>query len=104
MQPIVGGKPMQLTGKPLLQLGGKGGQPLSVIQTSQGQISTLSLIPQALPTTAHVSSVVSSAVTGSTAKVAVAANCTWVFGGTLVRVWCGIFNVYFCLFCWHEKE
>ncbi|KAK7097674.1 hypothetical protein V1264_004618 [Littorina saxatilis] len=59
VQPMVGGKPVRLSGKPLLQLGGKGGQPLSVIQTSQGQISTLSLIPQALSTTAQLTSVAS---------------------------------------------
>jgi hypothetical protein len=57
VQPVLGGKPVQLAGKPLLQLsGGKGGQPLGVIQTSHGQISALSLIPGALPATAQVSS------------------------------------------------
>jgi hypothetical protein len=57
VQPVLSSKPVQLAGKPLLQLsGGKGGQPLGVIQTPHGQISALSLIPGALPATAQVSS------------------------------------------------
>lgn len=66
VQPIVGGSPVQITGKPLatakglLQLGGKGGQPLGVIQTSHGQISTLSLIPQALATSTTAAGTVAS--------------------------------------------
>lgn len=83
VQPVVGGKPMQFTGKPLttakglLQLGGKGGQPLSVIQTTQGQISTLSLIPQALTATSTASGHVVTSNSGKLSVTAVA--CKYVF-------------------------
>ncbi|XP_076467906.1 uncharacterized protein LOC143298812 isoform X2 [Babylonia areolata] len=71
VQPIVGGKPVALSGKPLLQFG-KGGQPLGVIQTSQGQISTLSLIPQPAPSTAQASSA-SHSPSANASKITVAA-------------------------------
>ncbi|KAK7482554.1 hypothetical protein BaRGS_00026155, partial [Batillaria attramentaria] len=73
-------QPVQLAGKPLttanrlLQLGGKGGQPLGVIQTSHGQISTLSLIPQALTSTSSTTAttVAATAASGGSSKLTVA--------------------------------
>lgn len=51
IQQVAGGKPVQLSGKPvahakgqLVQLGGKGQQAVGVIQTAQG---TINIIPQA---------------------------------------------------------
>lgn len=51
IQQVAGGKPIQLSGKPvahakgqLVQLGGKGQQTLGLIQTPQG---TINIIPQA---------------------------------------------------------
>ncbi|GFO47485.1 nuclear factor related to kappa-b-binding protein [Plakobranchus ocellatus] len=52
VQPILSGKPIQIGGKPfgttkgLVQLAGKGGQPLGLIRTPQGPLSTINLIPQ----------------------------------------------------------
>ncbi|KAL8581008.1 hypothetical protein ACOMHN_048042 [Nucella lapillus] len=76
VQPLMGGKPMQLSGKPLLQLGGKGGQPLGVIQTSQGQISTLSLIPQSVATSTAGQRSYATHSAANTSKMAVHAAAT----------------------------
>ncbi|GFR66708.1 nuclear factor related to kappa-B-binding protein [Elysia marginata] len=52
VQPIISGKPIQIGGKPfgtakgLVQLAGKGGQPLGLIRTPQRPLSTINLIPQ----------------------------------------------------------
>ena len=56
MQPMLGGKPIQISGKPfaqakgLVQLAGKGGQPLGLIRTPQGPLTAINVIPQPLTT------------------------------------------------------
>lgn len=52
LQPISGGKPVQLTGKAMqttkgiLQIDGKAHPSVNVIQTAQGGLSTINIIPQ----------------------------------------------------------
>ncbi|RUS69820.1 hypothetical protein EGW08_022416 [Elysia chlorotica] len=58
VQPILSGKPIQIGGKPfgttkgLVQLAGKGGQPLGLIRTPQGPLSTINLISQPIVSSA----------------------------------------------------
>lgn len=65
VQPILSGKPIQIGGKSfgtaknLVQLAGKGGQPLGLIRTPQRPLSTINLIPQPIV----------SSTTGKTATV-----------------------------------
>uniref|UniRef100_A0A2C9K0B7 DEUBAD domain-containing protein n=1 Tax=Biomphalaria glabrata TaxID=6526 RepID=A0A2C9K0B7_BIOGL len=58
VQSVIGGKPVQISGKPfaqakgLIQLAGKGGQPIGLIRAPQGSLSTINLIPHSAVTSA----------------------------------------------------
>ncbi|KAH9523125.1 hypothetical protein Btru_065882 [Bulinus truncatus] len=80
VQSVIGGKPVQIGGKPfaqakgLIQLAGKGGQPIGLIRAPQGSLSTINLIPHSA-----VSSALSSA-SGKTATVVATPTATAVIG------------------------